>query len=73
MKLTVRELFDLDYWDEYCKLTGTSVWAANEGQISSSDEVEIPDALVRRILGLGSVTPDLPQTLNTRENIGDFE
>jgi hypothetical protein len=69
MKVTVRELFDFGLWDDYCRLTGCSVWAANEGRISSDDHVDMPEELVGRILGRES---NPSQVFKSVELLGDL-
>ena len=33
MKITAAELFKLGLWERFCKETGMSEWAVNEGQL----------------------------------------
>lgn len=40
MKVTVRELIQLNLWDKYCDDTGMNIWAVNEGLIDKDVELE---------------------------------
>lgn len=50
IKMTASELIDAGYWDEYCEITGTTVWAVNEGLMDGDEEIEVPDPIASRIL-----------------------
>ncbi|MBT7913457.1 hypothetical protein HN588_06070 [Candidatus Bathyarchaeota archaeon] len=47
--VSVRWLMDNWLWEEYCEVSGTSLWAVNEGQIDSDENVEVPAELMRRV------------------------
>ena len=38
---TPGELLELGLWDDYCEISGTSVWAVNEGMINREEEIYI--------------------------------
>ena len=46
---SVRWLMDNWLWDEYCEVSGTSLWAVNEGQLNSGESVAVPAPLMRRV------------------------
>lgn len=48
--MTATELIENDLWGKYCELTGTSEWAANEGQIGEERELTLPDELIEKVL-----------------------
>lgn len=53
MEVTAGWILDNDYWERYCELTGTNVWALNEGLMKETDWVDdFPEELLREHLGL---------------------
>jgi len=50
MKIQVSKLFDLGLWDEYCRITGTNVWAVNEGLLRSDEFVDVPQELFNLVI-----------------------
>jgi hypothetical protein len=51
VKVTFRDIFDADLWDEFCDKTGTNPWAINEGLASMDDEVyTVPDEILMKLL-----------------------
>jgi len=42
ISMSAKSLLDCGKWDIYCEWSGTSVWAINEGQMSSDEIVSIP-------------------------------
>lgn len=49
MKITVREIFDMGLWEEFCEITGTNEWAVNEGLVDYDEEMEISTADAKRL------------------------
>jgi hypothetical protein len=49
IKMTIGELFDRGLWGEYCVLTGSSVYALNEGLDARDREIDVPPALARQM------------------------
>lgn len=51
MKITITagELIDKGVWDEFCNLFGISVWAVNEGRMSSDEEFTLTLEQARKI------------------------
>lgn len=47
--ITPRELMDRDKWEDYCRLSGTSVYAVKEGLLSSREEIRLPEAEARAL------------------------
>ena len=50
--VSVRWIQDNWLWEKYCKATGTSLWAVNEGLMDSDESVVVPPALVSRVSAL---------------------
>ena len=47
--ITARELMDRYLWDRACDLLGISPWAVSEGQMDSSDTVELTQEQAREL------------------------
>ena len=45
MKITIKasELIELGLWERYCDLWGINVWAVNEGQMASDEEIAMSE------------------------------
>lgn len=39
--ITAREALDHYIWDDICDLKGINIWAINEGQMDSSEEITL--------------------------------
>lgn len=46
--VTLGEILDKGYWDDYCEETGLSEWCMNEGQADSDDEVTLTEAQAKK-------------------------
>jgi hypothetical protein len=40
---TAGQIKKMGLWERYCELTGTNLYAMNEGQLDSSESVTIPE------------------------------
>ena len=51
MKITIRpyDLMDRGVWDKYCELTGTNVWAVNEGLIRAEEELALTEKQAKEL------------------------
>lgn len=54
---TADELIERGYWDNYCKITGLSVWAYNEGQVDEDEVFYLTD---NEAIYLGLMEGELP-------------
>jgi len=50
LMITIEEICEKGLWDEYCELSGTNVWARNEGQILSTDTVNVPESMICKFM-----------------------
>lgn len=39
--VTPRELMDRNCWDDACEILGINVWAVNEGQMASDEQITL--------------------------------
>lgn len=60
VRITVRELLDLDRWSDACEVAGINVWAVNEGQMSSTDTLTLTHEQAWK-LNLVTIAPPTPQ------------
>lgn len=62
--VTVRELFDRDVWSEACEIVGISVYAVNEGLMSSNDTITLTheQAWRLKLVTTPPPQPDQPQS-----------
>lgn len=49
IKIRPYELFDRGIWDEYCKLTGTKVYAVNEGLIDAEESLTLTEDQAKKL------------------------
>jgi hypothetical protein len=42
---TAGQLNEMGLWERYCELTGTSLYAMNEGRLDSSESMAIPEVM----------------------------
>ncbi len=47
--ITGRELLDRGIWDRACDLLGLNVWAINEGQMSSAEELTLTEGQAQEL------------------------
>jgi hypothetical protein len=45
--MTAGEILDAGLWEKFCELTGTSLWAMNEGQIEGDHQFELPPEMTK--------------------------
>ena len=50
LTITPRELFEMGWWERYCNLSGTSVWACNEGLLSASENLDVPKEMFEQVV-----------------------
>ncbi len=55
---TADELIERDLWDNYCKISGLSVWSYNEGQVDEDEVFHLTD---NEAIYLGLMEGELPK------------